>query len=192
MAGEAIWPLTREHHELVAMLASMIRRFGTERFLAAPLVRADKRDFPDPWEATLHAVHQLLYRQCWHAFIDPEIAVVDRRPFRDLAGLLTTSDIELASCRGGIATFALGTVAIAYWRWCKPYNVCADHNCGKRVSATDKSCPACASTITKTVTKKQLDAHYRALRAAEDALDLQIDPSEFAGDPDAEAVRKSG
>lgn len=110
MAGEARWPLTREQQELLVMLASMIRRFGSERFLDAKLVRADKKDFPDKWEGNLQSMHQVLYRLCWHAYIDPEIVVEDFRPVRDGTGLLRKSEIEIASCTAGVATFHLTSI----------------------------------------------------------------------------------
>ncbi|MBA3456590.1 MAG: hypothetical protein H0T42_26105 [Deltaproteobacteria bacterium] len=108
---EVAWPLTRPQRELVVALASMIRRFGAERLLEAPLVRADTKHFPDPWEPKLHTVHQLLYRLCWHAHIDPEIAVVDTRPIRDDdTSMLRTSSIEIASCEAGVATFEVAYI----------------------------------------------------------------------------------
>lgn len=105
MAAEARWPLAREQHELLVMLASMIRRFGRERFLDARLVAANKNDFPDTWEGTLQSVHQVLYRLCWHAYLDPEIVVEDHRPPRDETSMLRTSEIEIASCSAGVVTF---------------------------------------------------------------------------------------
>jgi len=108
---EVAWPLTRTQHELLVALASMIRTFGAERMLEAPLVRADTKDFPDRWEPTLDTVHQLLYRLCWHAHIDPEIAVVDTRPLRDDdQSMLRTSAIEIASCEAGVATFEVAYI----------------------------------------------------------------------------------
>lgn len=101
MGGEARWPLKREQQELLVMLASMIRRFGGERFLEARLVAANKKDFPDPWEGTRQSMHQLLYRLCWHAYIDPEIVVEDHRPPHDPTGMLRTSEIEIASASPG-------------------------------------------------------------------------------------------
>lgn len=108
MTGEATWPLSKEREELLVMLGSMIGRFGAERFLEATPVRASKRDFPDPWEPSLHAVHQLLYRLCWLAHLDPEIVVEDARPIRDdLNAMLRTTECEIASCSAGVVTFHL-------------------------------------------------------------------------------------
>ena len=116
MASEAHWPLTREQHELLVMLASMIRRFGAERFLEVALVRADKRDFPDAWDGTVRAVHQLIYRLCWHAYLDPEVIVRDLRGPFDESALLVASEIEIAQCTAGVVTFdvhAIGNDDIA-------------------------------------------------------------------------------
>ncbi len=111
MMGEAAWPLSKERKELLVMLGSMIGRFGPERFVQAPVVSASKRDFPDPWEPSLHAVHQLTYRLCWLAYLDPEIVVVDRRPIRaDLNGMLQTTECEIASCTAGVVTFHLAHI----------------------------------------------------------------------------------
>ncbi|MFN0245593.1 MAG: hypothetical protein ACKV2T_01710 [Kofleriaceae bacterium] len=88
----------------------MIQRFGAERFLDAKLVRADKADFPDPWEGTLHSVHQVLYRLCWHAYIDFEVVVEDQRPLVEGTALLRTSEIEIASCTAGVVTFHLTNI----------------------------------------------------------------------------------
>lgn len=111
MMGEAAWPLSNEREELLVMLGSMIGRFGAERFVEAPVVSASKRDFPDRWEPSLHAVHQLLYRLCWLAHVDPEIAVVDVRPIRDnLNGMLHTTECEIASCNAGVVTFHLASI----------------------------------------------------------------------------------
>ena len=407
MPGEARWPLKREQHELLVMLASMIRRFGTERFLEAKLVAANKKDFPDKWEGTLQSMHQVLYRLCWHAHLDPEIVVEDYRPPRDATGMLLTSEIEIASCNAGVVTFhltaignddvagmlahkigevfldlapgepfrstprvpdereasvaavflglgvpaanaamyrrhaseirgrsehsesqiahsggldivditlllaiqdilrdevqdALSTLHSAqsewveqwkqaldphedelrklleldderdarplsrnpaprvapahdetarkrfnvgsetmrvvrrsylgmvpgaflwlfigliawrlagantsvvlivsigsflvgamfgYWKWCRPFYRCTTGLCSKLIGADDKTCSGCGGTITKTITQKELEAHWKALRAAEDERDDQLDPSEFAGDPDADVLR---
>jgi hypothetical protein len=111
MAGEARWPLTREQQELLVMLSSMIERFGAERFLESKLVRADKSDFPDKWEGTLQSVHQVLYRLCWHAYIDPEIVVEDLRPpVEDAYVMLRSTEIEIASCAAGTVTFHVNLI----------------------------------------------------------------------------------
>ena len=68
-AGMA-WPLSDEQRTRVMALGELIRRGGAARFLRGHLVRADARDFPEPWEATRTAVHQLLYRMFWHAYVD--------------------------------------------------------------------------------------------------------------------------
>lgn len=408
MAGEATWPLAREQRELLVMLASMIQRFGAERFLDARLAAANKRDFPDAWEGTLQSVHQVLYRLCWHAHLDLEIVVEDHRPPHDETAMLRTSQIALVACKANVATFQvdaignddvagllahevgemflsispgelspgepfrsatrevdpregstaavylglgvpaanasmyrrhaseirgrdehseqqiaraggldiaditlllaiqdilrdevssalstllppqkewieqwkdaldphedelrellglvetreprplvrpdkprvapahdesarkrvnvgrdtmrvkrqsfLGTWAgtflggfgflaipalgplgavlggvtlaggtlIGWARWSRPFYTCADGACGKLIGANDATCPHCGGAITKTITQKELEAHWRELRAEEDARDELIDESEFAGDPDTDVLR---
>ena len=109
--NDVAWPLTRTQRESIVALASMIRRFGAERFLETPLVRADAKDFPERWEPTLHKVHQLLYRLCWHAYIDPEIVVFDGRPVRDNdTRMLRASEIEIVSCETGVARFEVASI----------------------------------------------------------------------------------
>jgi hypothetical protein len=403
MASEARWPLTREQQELLVMLASLIQRFGSERFLEAKLVRADKKDFPDKWEGTLQSVHQVLYRLCWHAHFDAEIVVEDHRPPQDAFTMLRTSEIEIASCAAGTATFhvtaignddvagalahkvgevfldfapgepfrsspripdereasvaavflglgvpaanaalyrrhaseirgrdeyseskiataggldiaditlllaiqdilrddvqdalstlhgaqrdwveqwkqvldphedelreslaldekrdprplarppaprtapasdekarlrvnvgretmrvrkrsflgtgagmclgafgllaipALGPLGMALggatlaggtlvgWAlWSQPYYLCSDGECGKLIGANDSKCPHCGGEIAKTISEKELQAHWRQLRAEEDARDEELDESEFAGDPDADVLK---
>ena len=105
------WPLTGDQRALVVQLAELIRRFGAERFATAALVRADARDFPDPWEPTLAAVHAVIYRLCWLAYFDPEIVVEDRRPAKPPDyKMLTRSELELASVDHGVVTFHVGAI----------------------------------------------------------------------------------
>jgi hypothetical protein len=110
MVDGPTWPLSRERQELVVMLGEMIRRFGVERFLVTPLVRADAKDFPDQWEPTLHGVYQTLNRLCWLAYIDPEIVVHDNRAARESTKMLRRTEIEIASCNAGVVTFELASI----------------------------------------------------------------------------------
>ena len=64
-----MWPLTTADRGLLGELAELIRRFGAERFTTLRLVHADLRDFPDRWEPTVIAVHTVLYRMFWHAYV---------------------------------------------------------------------------------------------------------------------------
>jgi hypothetical protein len=105
------WPLPPEQGELVATLAGLVRRGGSARLVDARVVAADLADFPDPWEPSLANVHQLLYRVAWHAYLDLEIVVADRRwPKAPDGRMLTRSALELASATVGKATFALAAL----------------------------------------------------------------------------------
>ncbi|HEY4055755.1 MAG TPA: hypothetical protein VGM39_04075 [Kofleriaceae bacterium] len=104
------WPLSRERQELVVMLGEMVRRFGTERFLVTPLVRADAKDFPDAWEPTLHGIYLTLNRLCWLAYLDPEIVVHDHRSAQPSQKMLRKTEIEIASCNAGVVAFDLVSI----------------------------------------------------------------------------------
>lgn len=101
-----MWPLESHELALLGELAELIRRFGAERFVKHPLVRADLRDFPDRWEPTIPAVHTVLYRLFWHAYIDAAILVEDDRPaLPPDHRRLTSSEIELGDAQHGRVVF---------------------------------------------------------------------------------------
>ena len=109
-AGTA-WPLSDEQRMRVMALGELIRRRGAARFLHGHLVRADARDFPEPWEATRTAVHQLLYRLFWHAHLDPEIVLEDvRAPAQARQPMLTSSAIDLLEVRDERVTFQVAAI----------------------------------------------------------------------------------
>jgi hypothetical protein len=103
-AGRTAWPLSSEQRTIVVRLGELIRRHGAARFTQAHLVRADERDFPDPWEPNLSALYGLLYRLFWHAYLDPEIVIDDVRG-RGQSGLLTNSVIDFIETNDGRVTF---------------------------------------------------------------------------------------
>ena len=102
----------RSHERaLLGELAELIRRFGADRFVTTNLVRADLRDFPDRWEPTIRAVHAVLYRLFWHAYIDSAIVVEDvRAPAAPDHRRLTTSEIELAEAMRGRTVFHVASI----------------------------------------------------------------------------------
>jgi hypothetical protein len=105
------WPPTHEQYAHLAQLAALIKQFGRERFVAAPIVRADEQDFPDTWERTLTSVHRVLYRLCWHAHWDPEVVVEDVRPLKHPdEKMLIASEMELASAAEGVVTIAVAEI----------------------------------------------------------------------------------
>src|SRR5665647_662945 len=103
--------LASHERALLGELAELIRRFGAERFVTSPLVRANLRDFPDPWEPTVRAVHTVLYRLFWHAYIDASIVVEDVRAAAPPDHRrLTRSEIELAEAAHGRTLFHIASI----------------------------------------------------------------------------------
>ncbi len=101
-----MWPIDTHERGLLGELAELIRRFGAERFVTLPLVRADLRDFPDRWEPMIPAVHTVLYRLFWHAYIDGAIVVEDDRlALAPDHRRLTSSEIELGEAQHGRVVF---------------------------------------------------------------------------------------
>jgi hypothetical protein len=102
---DAAW-ISPEQRVLVARLGELIRQYGPARFTQAHLVRADERDFPDPWEPTLASLYRLLHRLFWHAHITAEVVVEDARPRHDLRqGMLRKSAIDFLEAADGKAIF---------------------------------------------------------------------------------------
>ncbi len=100
------WPLTTAQGELVAILAGLIQRAGADRFIKARVIGATTADFPEPWTPTMTAMHRLLYRVAWHAFLDVEIVANDIRAARPPERrMLKKSEVELLSAVPGTATF---------------------------------------------------------------------------------------
>jgi len=96
---------------LLGELAELIRRFGADRFVTTKLVRADLRDFPDRWEPTIRAVHAVLYRLFWHAYIDSAIVVEDVRAAAPPDHRrLTSSEIELGEAAHGRTVFHVASI----------------------------------------------------------------------------------
>lgn len=105
------WPPTHEQREHLDRIAALVQQFGAERFTTAHIVRADERDFPDPWQQTIAAVHRTVYRLCWHAHWEPEVVVVDFRRAKPADHtMLSTSNIELASARAGVVTLDIAEI----------------------------------------------------------------------------------
>ena len=105
-AGETGWPLDAHKRSLLAQLARLIAQHGAARFVEARLVRADLRDFPDPWKRTLPAVRTLLDRLFWHAYLDAEVVIEDARGPRVAEHVqLLDSDIDLIEAAHGRVVF---------------------------------------------------------------------------------------
>ncbi len=105
------WPPSHEQYAHLAQLAALIKQFGAERFVTAPIVRADEQDFPDTWERSLTSVHRLLYRLSWLAHWDPEVVVEDARPLKHPdEKMLIASEMELESATNGVVTVAVAEI----------------------------------------------------------------------------------
>ncbi len=105
------WPLSPAQGELVATLASLVRRGGRARFSEQRLVAADATDFPDAWDSTLSGLDRLLKRVAWHAYFDIDIVVRDIRPPKAPDDrMLKKSELELLSASAGSATFELAAL----------------------------------------------------------------------------------
>lgn len=99
------WPLSDAQRTHVSHLSELVRRFGAGRFLHAHLVRADERDFPDPWEPTAAALYRLIYRLFWHAYIDAELDLDDLRNRPGSQAMLTNSSIDFVEARNNRAVY---------------------------------------------------------------------------------------
>jgi hypothetical protein len=111
IAARARWPLAEDQLARVRQLGELIRRMGTARFLEVHLVRADQRDFPEPWEPTLRALYALLYRLYWHAHVDVDVAVADVRvPVATPRTMLSTSSIDLLEAREGKVAYQVAAI----------------------------------------------------------------------------------
>src|SRR5687767_1238426 len=99
------WPLSDEQRTHVSRMSEFVRRFGAGRFMHAHVVRADERDFPDPWEPTLPALYRLLYRLFWHAHIDAELEIDDVRSGGEDLSMLKNSSIDFIEVVDGQASF---------------------------------------------------------------------------------------
>ena len=99
---------TRDH--LLATLADLIARGGARPFLLEPIAPGAAA-FPEPWQPTRAGTKLLLRRLLWHAGIDREVEIDDRR----FAGALPTeckpaTRVELVEVHAVKAVFALGFI----------------------------------------------------------------------------------
>jgi hypothetical protein len=99
---------TRER--LLDVLGELVARGGAARLLAAPVAPGPEA-FPEPWAPTRAGVALLLRRLLWHAGIEREVTIEDRR----MAGAPPTerkpaTRVELLEVGSASARFALGFV----------------------------------------------------------------------------------
>lgn len=107
--GPMSWPLSADRSELVDELIAVLRRDGGARFVTAPVVCADARDFPGRWTPTVAGASALLRLLCWHAHLDVEVGVEDARTGRPRKREVHTR-VELVDASDGRATFRIDAV----------------------------------------------------------------------------------
>jgi hypothetical protein len=98
---------TREH--LLDVLGEFVAR-GTAAPLLLPPIEPGEKAFPDPWAATRSGIALLLRRLAWHANLDREIEVEDRRDGASLTERKPATRVELLEVRRKVAAFALGFI----------------------------------------------------------------------------------
>ncbi len=107
---EPVAPDAESREQLLGVLAEYVAREGAERLLLPP-VEPGPAAFPEPWAPTRAGVVVLLQRLAWHAGLDREIAIEDRR-----AGgpppteRMPETRVELFELRDKTARFVLGLV----------------------------------------------------------------------------------
>jgi hypothetical protein len=103
-------PDAASREQLLDVLGELVVRGGAGPLLAPP-VEPGTAAFPEPWAPTKPGVELLLRRILWHAGIDRDVDVEDRRA----AGAPPTdrtpaTRVELFELRGRSARFALGLI----------------------------------------------------------------------------------
>ncbi len=102
------WPLEGRDAQLLEELGLLIGRAGPAHFLDGPVVRADARDFPEPWEANAACTARLLHRLLWLSYVDLDLAIDDLRVAEEPGGsMLRRTMIEWTRTHEGVAHFQL-------------------------------------------------------------------------------------
>ncbi|MEO8840947.1 MAG: hypothetical protein ABI591_02455 [Kofleriaceae bacterium] len=99
--------VTREH--LLDVLGELVARNGAAPLLLPP-VAPGEHAFPEPWAATRSGITLLLRRLAWHANLDREVEVEDRRDGASLTERKPATRVELLEVRRKVAAFALGFI----------------------------------------------------------------------------------
>lgn len=100
-------PATREH--LLDVLGEFVARNSPAPLLLLPIAPGEKA-FPEPWAATRSGITLLLRRLAWHANLDRDIEVEDRRDGASLTERKPATRVELLEVRRKVAAFALGFI----------------------------------------------------------------------------------
>jgi hypothetical protein len=95
---------TREH--LLGVLAELVARGGSAALLLAPVVPGDAA-FPDRWAPTKAGVALLLRRLAWHAGLERDIDIEDRRAGAPQTERKPATSVEVIEVRDKTALFVL-------------------------------------------------------------------------------------
>ncbi len=98
---------TREH--LLDVLGQFVAQRGPATLLAPPVEPGDAA-FPEPWAPTPSGVALLLRRLAWHARLELEIEIEDRRAGEAPTERKPATRLELIEVRRRSALFALGFI----------------------------------------------------------------------------------
>lgn len=97
----------REH--LLSVLGDFVARSGAERFLLPPIAPGPE-NFPEPWAPSKAGIALLLRRLLWHADVDREVEIDDRRAGAPPTERKPATRCELLEVHASKAVFSLGFV----------------------------------------------------------------------------------
>lgn len=98
---------SREH--LLSVLGDFIARGGADRFLLPPIAPGPE-NFPEPWAPSKGGVALLLRRLLWHADIEREVQIDDRRAGAPPTERKPATRCDLLEVYASKAVFSLGFV----------------------------------------------------------------------------------
>lgn len=107
--SQPISPDAETREFLLSVLAELIARSGAASFLLPP-VAPGAASFPEPWAPTVGGISLLLRRLLWHAGIEREVEVLDRRHGAPPTERKPATRCELIEIRPTKALFELGFV----------------------------------------------------------------------------------
>src|SRR5206468_3541753 len=107
--AEPTAPDAETREQLLGVIAELVARGGAARLLMPPVAPGDAA-FPDPWAPTCGGVTLLLRRLLWHAGIEREVVLDDRRAGAPPTERKPATRIELVEVQRNAAVFALGFI----------------------------------------------------------------------------------
>jgi len=106
MMTEPATPDAESREQLLDVLAEFVAKDGAGAFLLPPVEPGDAA-FPEPWAASKPGVVLLLRRLAWHAGLDREIELEDRRAGAPPTERKPQTRVELIEVRRRSAVFVL-------------------------------------------------------------------------------------